>query len=160
MKLLFFLAFLPIVFVSSPSQSGWLDKLIGYDNYEDCILTELDGVQSNSAAAAIKQACRKKFPLKEKTYTRVGQLLAKDFFWFDDRQVRFTVINDQDVIVSKLLVYLGGSPCKTDDELIPVNDHFIDLKPNSKTQLYLFPYNHLPRKKGKFCMRVEGFSLD
>ena len=126
---MFFLAFLPVVLLSTPSQSGWLDKLIGYDNYEDCILTELDGVQSNSATAAIRQACRKKFPLKEKTYTRVGQLVAKDVFWFDDRQVRFTVINDKSVSVSKLLVYLGESPCKTDD-MLPVNDHFIDLKPN------------------------------
>ena len=99
MRPVILLALLPVLLASSPSQSGWLDKLIGYDNYEDCILTELDGVQSNSAAVAIKQVCRKKFPLKEKTYTRIGQFEVKDFFWFDDRQVRFTVTNDKKVII-------------------------------------------------------------
>lgn len=153
----FVIILLPMVFLSNPSQSGWLEKLFGYDNFEDCILSELDGVQSNSAANAIKHACRKKFPLKTKTYSSVGSLEIKDGFWKSEGNLRFTVTNKTQSKVSKLLVHLGSPPCEGGNT-VPVIDHFIKLDPKQKTQLYLYPYQYVPR--GEICYWVEGFSED
>jgi hypothetical protein len=41
--------------------------LFGPSNYNECILENMKGVTSNSAALAIKQACRSKFPPKNNT---------------------------------------------------------------------------------------------
>jgi len=38
--------------------------LFGPSNYEECVLENMKGIQSNTAAGAVMQACRKKFPQK------------------------------------------------------------------------------------------------
>lgn len=43
----------------SPVYAG----LFGPSNYEECVLENMKGIQSNTAAGAVMQACRKKFPV-------------------------------------------------------------------------------------------------
>lgn len=49
------------LFYHSPSIAGLLDW-DGPSSYEDCILANLKGSESNVAVEAVKNACRKKFP--------------------------------------------------------------------------------------------------
>ena len=45
-------------------------SLFGPKNYEDCVIDGMKGVTSDVAAKEIKQACRKKFPIKERKLTK------------------------------------------------------------------------------------------
>lgn len=53
-KILFLIALAPFT-----AQAGW------FGNYDDCILVNMKGIQSNSGVAAVKAACRSKYPSKE-----------------------------------------------------------------------------------------------
>lgn len=46
------------------SHCSCADWFSGPQNYEECILENMTGVEANTAAQSIKRACRKKFPLK------------------------------------------------------------------------------------------------
>jgi len=48
-----------MVLVSESTLAGWF----GPSNYDECLLDNMKGVASNTAAVAIAQACRSKFPL-------------------------------------------------------------------------------------------------
>lgn len=52
----------------SPVYAG----LFGPSNYEECVLENMKGIQSNTAAGAIMQVCRKKFPQKVESNTAGG----------------------------------------------------------------------------------------
>lgn len=70
----------------NPASAGFFDKLFGYDNYDDCILSELDGSESQAAASLIKRSCRSKFPReivapKKEKRTRLGYLTILDSEW-------------------------------------------------------------------------------
>ncbi len=56
------LAFLAFMMIWSPAHAG----LFGPASFDDCILEKMPGVTSNSAANAIWQACRNKFPTDKK----------------------------------------------------------------------------------------------
>ena len=61
------LAALSYLSFSSPAQAQLLPMAgilgnAGQQNYEDCILNNMKGVQSDIAAQAILDACRSKFP--------------------------------------------------------------------------------------------------
>lgn len=55
---IFFLFFLLAIF-SSYTHSDWFG---GPNDYDECILENMKGVESNAAAYAIRKSCRKKFP--------------------------------------------------------------------------------------------------
>lgn len=48
-----------LMLVSGATMAGWF----GPSNYDECLLDNMKGVASNTAAVAIAQACRSKFPL-------------------------------------------------------------------------------------------------
>lgn len=54
-----------VFFLSSTAFAGMFDKMFGPKTYEDCILKNMQGVTEKSAATAIKNACRSKFPRPE-----------------------------------------------------------------------------------------------
>ncbi|TKB08404.1 hypothetical protein [Desulforhopalus sp. IMCC35007] len=56
-----FLLALCVLSVPCSSVAGWF----GPDNYEDCILENSKGVDSDVAARLVHNACRKKFPTDE-----------------------------------------------------------------------------------------------
>ena len=105
----------------------------------------------------------KKFPIKKKTYTRVGTLEVKNDFWVEgssNPQLRFTVVNKTGRTLSKQLVSVGsGSTCGNNQDLTPAADHDVEIAPNYEVQLYLFPYNYVPRDN-QICWRVDGYTLD
>jgi hypothetical protein len=105
----------------------------------------------------------KKFPIKKKTYTRVGTLKVINDFWVEaspNPQLRFTVVNKTGRTLSKQLVFVGsGSTYGNNQDLTPAADHYVEIAPNYKVQLYLFPDNYVP-KDNKICWRVDGYTLD
>ena len=44
------------------SKANWFDKIFGYDSYEDCLLGEIKGNETQAAARLKYTACRQKFP--------------------------------------------------------------------------------------------------
>ena len=157
-----FLASLAFFFMFSiNAHAGFLDKIFGYKSFEDCILGELKGNESNAAAQLKNRACRKKFPEKKTTttYTRVGNLKVKNDFWYDEAQtnpqLRFTVENQTRETITKQVVKICAGSCGEDQDFLAVSNFDFKLKPNQSVQLYLFPYNYVPR--GKFRWKVEGY---
>ena len=68
-----FIAFVSLSLASTAN--AW--SIFGPSNFEDCVLANMKGVSSDTAASSIRLACRKKFPQKEeqsspKTSTRSG----------------------------------------------------------------------------------------
>ena len=43
------------------SKANWFDKIFGYDSYEDCLLGEIKGNETQAAARLKYTACRQKF---------------------------------------------------------------------------------------------------
>ena len=58
MKLFFVMIFF-VSFVPIKADAGWLDKILGYDSFEDCLLGELSGNEKKTAALLKRQACQK-----------------------------------------------------------------------------------------------------
>jgi hypothetical protein len=63
-----FMSLLMMFGCSLPAVAG----LFGPSNYEECVLENMKGIQSNTAAGAVMQACRKKFPQKIESNTAGG----------------------------------------------------------------------------------------
>lgn len=49
------------LFAISPAKADWF----GPDNFDDCILESMKGINSNSAANIIYRSCKNKFPVKK-----------------------------------------------------------------------------------------------
>ena len=51
-----------LLFFPNAASAGWMDKIFGYDSFEDCLLGELKGSETKSVASLKTKACRDKFP--------------------------------------------------------------------------------------------------
>jgi hypothetical protein len=65
MKIAFLSQALFLALVAS-SANAQLSNLFGPDNYEECVLENMEGVSSDLAARMIADSCRSKFPAIER----------------------------------------------------------------------------------------------
>ena len=55
-----------IMFPFTMHRQSLFSKIFGPNDYNECILLGMDGVDNNYAAQVVKDSCREKFPIKKK----------------------------------------------------------------------------------------------
>lgn len=68
MKMSVLAALVLLALIANPIHAGWF----GPGNYDECVLENMKGVQSERAAREISFACRRQFPAKPKDEKYVG----------------------------------------------------------------------------------------
>lgn len=94
------LAILVAILIAVPVQAG----ILGPSTYEECILENMKGVQSNVAAGHIVRACRQQFPEEpkvsrlEKTYPWLERFIRESKkVGYSDEEIEAYILSDPDL---------------------------------------------------------------
>ena len=172
MKFLFIFFVMAMLSLSTQAKAGWLDNFFGYQDYDDCILGELEGNESKEAVREIKRACRSKFPSplrgvvttkpeQKITWKKMGQLKIIEQYWRQDFSLNRIVLYpsyknvfNQDVHAIKAMAQRDSS-CNEEDA-ISVGFHEEKVRPKNNS-LIILPTAHEKLGTRQVCLWLYGY---